>query len=131
MDLNNFFENQIFSLHICLCTPKNKAFFEMWLLNANLKCTCTQNLHECLTFSHCALFAKSFTQKQYMSVAQLCNIAKEKLAKIVIGSATPIWPGDGSKRGTSQNSHISLWTLLSGKTSSQSLKIIDYKLKWT
>ena len=55
MDFNNFFENQIFSLHICLCTPKNKAFFEMRLLNANLKCTCTQNLRECLTFSHCAL----------------------------------------------------------------------------
>ena len=55
MYFNNIFENQIFSLHICLCTPKNKAFFEMRLLNANLKCTCTQNLRECLTFSHCAV----------------------------------------------------------------------------
>ena len=58
MDFNNFFENQIFSLHICLCTPKNKAFFEMRLLNANLKCTCTQNLRKCLTFSHCAMADK-------------------------------------------------------------------------
>ena len=55
MDFNNIFENQIFSLHICLCTPKSIAFFEMWLFNANLNCTCTQNLLECPTFSHCAL----------------------------------------------------------------------------
>ena len=40
MDFNNFFENQIFSLHICLCTPKNIAFFEMWLLNANVPKIC-------------------------------------------------------------------------------------------
>ena len=55
MDFNNIFENQIFSLHIYLCTPKSIAFFEMWLLNANLNCTYNQNLRECPTFSHCAL----------------------------------------------------------------------------
>ena len=51
--------------------------------------------------------AKLISQKQYKNVAQLWNIAEEKLAKIVIGSATPILPGDGSKRGTSEISQIS------------------------
>ena len=54
------FENQIFSLHICLCTLKNIAVCEMLLLNANLNCICTQNLCNCPTFSHSALIHISF-----------------------------------------------------------------------
>ena len=63
MNFNNIFENQIFSLHICLCTPKSIAFFEMWLFNANLNCKCTQNLRECPIFLHCAL--RSYILKKY------------------------------------------------------------------
>ena len=40
---------------MCLFTLQNIAFFEMWLLNANLNCTGIQNLRECPTFSHCAI----------------------------------------------------------------------------
>ena len=36
MDFNNIFVKQIFSLHICRCTHKIAALFEMWLLNATV-----------------------------------------------------------------------------------------------
>ena len=49
INFNNIFENQIISLHISLCTPKSIAFFEMWLVNANLNHIYTQNLCDCPT----------------------------------------------------------------------------------
>ena len=50
MDFSNNFQNQFFGLHVCLCTPKNTGFLDMWVLNANLNCIFTQNLRECKNF---------------------------------------------------------------------------------